>query len=247
MDALTSQASIAGYKAALVAADAYGRYFPMLMTAAGTAKPAQVLVLGVGVAGLSAIGTAKRLGAQVTGYDIRPETRDEVHSVGARFLDLAGVGVANGEGGYARALSESERAAQQEALQQRIGEFDVVITTALVPGRKPPQLVTREALKGMRPGSVVLDMAAGRHGGNVAGSEPGGDLLVADGVRLIGAGNLPSAMAPGASAAYARNVTALLVHLLHEGRPRVDLDDEILAAVVITHAGQSRLPAKVAR
>ncbi|GIH17929.1 NAD(P) transhydrogenase subunit alpha [Rugosimonospora africana] len=240
MDALTSQASIAGYKAALVAADAYGRYFPMLMTAAGTAKPAQVLVLGVGVAGLSAIGTAKRLGAQVTGYDIRPETRDEVHSMGARFLDLAGVTVADGEGGYARALSDAEREAQQEALQQRIGEFDVVITTALVPGRKPPLLVTQDALKGMRPGSVVVDIAAGPHGGNVEGSQPERSVLIADGVRLIGAGNLPSAMAPGASAAYARNITALLAHLIRDGVPRIDLTDEILAATVVSHAGQAR-------
>jgi NAD(P) transhydrogenase subunit alpha len=241
MDALTSQASIAGYKAALVAADAYGRYFPMLMTAAGTAKPAQVLVLGVGVAGLSAIGTARRLGAQVTGYDIRPETRDEVRSVGARYLELSGVGVANGSGGYARALSPAEREAQQEALQQRIGEFDVVITTAQVPGRTPPLLVTCAALKGMRPGSVVVDMAAGPHGGNVEGSQPGRDMLVADGVTLIGAGNLASAMAPGASTAYARNITAMIAHLLRDGVPRVDLDDEILAATVITHDGRSRL------
>jgi NAD(P) transhydrogenase subunit alpha len=240
MDALTSQASIAGYKAALVAADAYGRYFPMLMTAAGTAKPAQVLVLGVGVAGLSAIGTAKRLGAQVTGYDIRPETREEVRSVGARFLDLAEVSVANGEGGYARALTDAEREAQQEALQQRVGEFDVVITTALVPGRKPPLLVTLDALKGMRPGSVVVDMAAGPRGGNVEGSQPESSVTVADGVRLIGAGNLASAMAPGASAAYARNITALLAHLVRDGVPRIDVDDEILAATVITHGGQAR-------
>jgi NAD(P) transhydrogenase subunit alpha len=238
MDALTSQASIAGYKAALVAADAYGRYFPMLMTAAGTAKPAQVLVLGVGVAGLAAIGTAKRLGAQVTGYDIRPETRDEVVSVGARFLDLAGVTVADGVGGYARALTDEERQTQQEALQQRIGEFDVVITTALVPGRRPPLLVTAEAVKGMRPGSVVVDMAAGPLGGNVAGSEPDRDVLLADGVRIIGAANLPAAMAPGASAAYARNITALVAHLLPQGEPVIDPTDEIQEAVVLTHAGE---------
>jgi NAD(P) transhydrogenase subunit alpha len=238
MDALTSQASIAGYKAALVAADAYGRYFPMLMTAAGTAKPAQVLVLGVGVAGLAAIGTAKRLGAQVTGYDIRPETRDEVVSVGARFLDLTGVTVADGVGGYARALTDEERQTQQDALQQRIGEFDVVITTALVPGRRPPLLVTAEAVKGMRPGSVVVDMAAGPLGGNVAGSEPDRDVLLADGVRIIGAGNLPAAMAPGASAAYARNITALVAHLLPQGEPVIDPTDEIQAAVVVTHAGE---------
>jgi H+-translocating NAD(P) transhydrogenase subunit alpha len=242
MDALTSQAGIAGYKAALVAADAYGRYFPMLMTAAGTAKPAQVLVLGVGVAGLAAIGTARRLGAVVTGYDIRPETRAEVASVGARFLDLAAAAVADGTGGYARSLSDEERQAQQEALQQRVGEFDVVITTAQVPGRRPPLLVTAEAVKGMRPGSVVVDLAAGPLGGNVEGSAPDRDVLLADGVRVIGAGNLASAMAPGASAAYARNIAALVAHLLPAGEPVIDLTDELQAAMVVTHGGEARLP-----
>jgi NAD(P) transhydrogenase subunit alpha len=239
MDALTSQANIAGYKAALVAADAYGRYFPMLMTAAGTAKPAQVLVLGVGVAGLSAIGTCRRLGAQVTGYDIRPETREEVRSVGARFLDLAGVTVASGVGGYARALTDEERQAQQEALQQRIAEFDVVITTAQVPGRRPPLLVTAEAVKGMRPGSVVVDLAAGPLGGNVEGSRPDADVLLADGVRVIGAGNLPAAMAPGASAAYARNVTALITHLLPQGEVLIDPNDEVVGPMLVAHDGKA--------
>jgi H+-translocating NAD(P) transhydrogenase subunit alpha len=231
MDALTSQASIAGYKAAVLAADTYGGYFPMLMTAAGTAKPAQVLVLGVGVAGLAAIGTAKRLGAIVTGYDIRPETREEVRSVGARFLDL-GLTVSDGAGGYARALTDEEREAQQEALLERIGDFDVVITTALVPGRKPPLLVTEEALKGMRPGSVVIDLAAGPLGGNVQGVVPD-RTTVKDGVTLVGAGNLPSAMAPAASAAYARNLAAVTTHLAAN-----DLSDEILAAMVVTHEGR---------
>ena len=169
----------------------------MLMTAAGTSKPAQVLVLGVGVAGLSAIGTARRLGAQVTGYDIRPETRDEVRSVGAQFLDLPGISSGSGTGGYARALTDEERAAQQEALQERIGDFDIVITTAQVPGRRPPQLVTQEAVKGMKPGSVVVDIAAGPLGGNVEGSPASGSVVLPNGVTLIGAGNLPSAMAPG--------------------------------------------------
>jgi NAD(P) transhydrogenase subunit alpha len=237
MDALSSQANIAGYKAVLVAAEVYGRYFPMLMTAAGTSKPAQVLVLGVGVAGLSAIGTARRLGAQVTGYDIRPETREEVRSVGAKFLDLPGITSGSGEGGYARALSDQERAAQQEALQERIGDFDIVITTAQVPGRRPPQLVTQEAIKGMRPGSVVVDIAAGPLGGNVEGSPPGGSVVLSNGVTLIGAGNLPSAMAPGASAAYARNITAILTHLVRDGAPAIDLTDEIQGVVVVTHDG----------
>ena len=238
MDALTSQANIAGYKAVLVAADAYGRYFPMLMTAAGTSRPAQVLVLGVGVAGLAAIGVARRLGALVTAYDIRPETREEVRSVGGRFLDLPGVREGSGEGGYARALTEEERLAQQEALQQAIADFDIVITTALVPGKRPPVLVTHEALKGMRPGSVVVDLASGPAGGNVEGSRPDTTIVVADGISLIGAANLASAMAPGASAAYARNVTALVAHLLHDGRPVIDLTDEIQGAVVVTHGGE---------
>jgi NAD(P) transhydrogenase subunit alpha len=243
MDALTSQANIAGYKSVLVAAEAYGRYFPMLMTAAGTAKPAQVLVLGVGVAGLAAIGTARRLGALVTGYDIRPETREEVRSVGARFLDLPGVSSGSGEGGYARALTEEERQAQQAALQQRIGDFDIVIATALVPGRRPPQLVTQEALKAMRPGSVVVDIAASPLGGNVEGSQPGRHDVVADGVTLIGAGNLPSAMAPGASTAYARNIMALLAHITRDGEPTIDLTDEIQSAVVVTSGGEVVNPA----
>lgn len=242
MDALTSQASIAGYKAVLVAANAYGRYFPMLMTAAGVARPAQVLVLGAGVAGLSAIGTARRLGALVTGYDIRPQARDEVGSLGARFLELPGVdltgeGEAGGAGGYARALTGEERQAQQEALQQRISDFDIVITTAQVPGRRPPLLVTADAAKGMRPGSVVVDLAAGPSGGNVEGAQPDQEILVADGVTIIGAGNLASAMAPGASAAYSRNIAALLAHLVHDGAPVVDTTDEIQAAIVLSHDG----------
>jgi NAD(P) transhydrogenase subunit alpha len=237
MDALSSQANVAGYRAVLVAAQAYPRYFPLLMTAAGTARPAQVLVLGAGVAGLSAIGTARRLGAQVTGYDIRPATRSEIRSLGAKFLDLPGVESGAGEGGYARALSADEAAAQQRALDEAIGGFDVVITTAQVPGRKPPVLVTEEAVKGMRPGSVVVDMAAGPLGGNVAVSRPDATVVVADGVTVIGAGNLAASMPAGASTAYARNVAALLAVLVRDGAVRVDRDDEILAGVVVTHDG----------
>ncbi len=246
MDALSSQANIAGYRAALVAATAYGRYFPMLMTAAGTAKPAQVLVLGAGVAGLSAIGTTRRLGAMVSGYDIRPETRDEVRSMGARFLDLAAVQSGTGGGGYARALTAEERDAQQQALQERIAGFDVVITTAAVPGRRPPVLVTRAALDQMRPGSVVLDMAAGPLGGNVEGSAPDETLVVGDGVTLIGAGNLAASMPAGASTAYARNIAAMVAHVVHDGVLTIDLTDEILAAVVVSHAGGVFSPAVAA-
>jgi len=234
MDALSSQAGIAGYRAAILAANVYGGYFPMLMTAAGTAKPAQVLVLGAGVAGLAAIGTARRLGALVSGYDIRPQTRDEVRSMGAQFLELGGApATGDGTGGYARELTEAEREAQQAALQARIGEFDVVITTAQVPGRTPPVLVTAEALKGMRPGSVVVDLACGPLGGNVDGSAPERSVVVGDGVTVIGAGNLPATMAQGASAAYARNVTALVAHLVRDGALVLDPADEITAAILV--------------
>ena len=191
------------------------------------------------MAGLAAIGTARRLGAVVTGYDIRPETREEVQSLGARFLDL-GVTVSDGVGGYARALTDEEREAQQEALQERIGDFDVVITTALVPGRRPPLLVTEEALKGMRPGSVVVDIAAGRFGGNVEGVPVDGTVVVDDGVTVVGAGRLASAMAPAASAAYARNLSALTAHLVRDGAPVVDLADDIVGAITVTHEGSVR-------
>lgn len=238
MDALTSQANIAGYRAVLLAAATYERFFPMLTTAAGTAQPARVLVLGTGVAGLSALGTVRRLGAIATGYDIRPEAADEVRSTGARFLEL-GAAVSDGgaAGGYARALSLGERAAQQAALQVRIAEFDVVITTAQVPGRRPPVLVTRDALKSLRPGSVVVDLAAGPYGGNVEGCEAGQTLILENGVTLIGAGDLPCSMAAAASAAYARNIAATTALFVHDGALAVDLNDEIQNAIVIGHRG----------
>ena len=172
MDALTSQANVAGYKAALAAAAAFGRFFPLLITAAGTARPAKVLVLGTGVAGLQAIGTAKRLGAVVSAYDVRPQTKTEVESLGATFIELTSVGPAAGEGGYARALTEDERQAQQAELTGHIARHDVIITTAQVPGRRPPLLVTEDAIKAMAAGSVIVDMGAGPLGGNVAGSVP---------------------------------------------------------------------------
>ncbi|HEY4462618.1 MAG TPA: NAD(P) transhydrogenase subunit alpha [Streptosporangiaceae bacterium] len=238
MDALSSQANIAGYKAALVAAAAYGRFFPLLITAAGTARPAKLLVLGAGVAGLQAIGTARRLGAVVSGYDVRPATKSEVESVGATFIELTSVGSAAGEGGYARALSEEERAAQQAELAGHIARQDVVITTAQVPGRRPPVLVTEDALKAMAPGSVIVDMGASALGGNVAGSVAGQTVVTDGGVTVIGADNLPATVPGAASAAFARNISALLLHMTSEGALAVDTGDEIQAGVVITHDGK---------
>ncbi|MFL6110712.1 MAG: NAD(P) transhydrogenase subunit alpha [Catenulispora sp.] len=246
MDALTSQANVAGYKAALLAADSYDRYFPMLTTAAGTAKPAAVLVLGAGVAGLQAIATARRLGAVVTAYDVRPQSRGEVESLGARFLDLPAVESGAGEGGYARELTGEEQRAQREALDAHIAGSDIVITTAQVPGRRPPLLVTAAVLERMRPGSVVVDMAAGDLGGNVELSEPDKTTVLAGGVTLIGAGSLPSAMATAASTAYARNIGALLTHLVRDGALTIDPDDEIQAGVVVTYRGEVANPAVAA-
>jgi NAD(P) transhydrogenase subunit alpha len=235
MDALTSQANVAGYKAALVAADAYGGYFPMLITAAGTTRPAQVLVVGAGVAGLQAIATARRLGALVTGYDVREAAHADITSMGAAVLDLSSAS-ASAAGGYARALTEQEAAAQQEALAAAVGRFDVIITTAQVPGRRPPLLVTAAAVAALRPGSVIVDLAAGPLGGNVEGSAPG-TTTTGGGVTIIGAPNLPAAVPRAASVAYSRNVAALLGHFVHDGAFALPADDEISAAVVITHDG----------
>lgn len=243
MDALSSQANIAGYKAVLLAAAAYGGYFPMLTTAAGTMKPAGVLILGTGVAGLQAIGTARRLGAVVSAYDVRPAAREEVESLGARFLDLAAVDSAAGAGGYARELTEAERQAQQQELARHIARSDVVITTARVPGRRPPVLVTADALKAMRPGAVVVDMGASPLGGNVDGSVAETTTVLGSGVTVIGAGNLAATMAPAASTAYARNITTLLTALLKDGEPAIDLSDEVQAGVVVTWDGAVVNPA----
>jgi H+-translocating NAD(P) transhydrogenase subunit alpha len=243
MDALTSQANIAGYKAVLVAAAAFDRFFPLLITAAGTARPAKVLVLGTGVAGLQAIGTARRLGAVVSAYDVRPETKTEVESLGAKFIELTSVGPAGGTGGYARALTAEERQAQQDELAGHIASHDVVITTAQVPGRRPPLLVTADALKSMTAGSVIVDMGASALGGNVEGSVPGETVVTDSGVTVIGAANLPSTMAAAASAMYARNVSSLLLHMVQDGALAVDLSDELQAGVVITHGGRIVHPA----
>jgi NAD(P) transhydrogenase subunit alpha len=246
MDALTSQSSVAGYRAVLLAANHFDRFFPLLITAAGTSKPAAVLVLGAGVAGLQAIGTARRLGAVVSAYDVRPAARAEVASLGARFIELTSVESGAGEGGYARVLTDEEQAALQAELAEHIARHDVVITTAQVPGRTPPLMVSAATVKAMRPGSVIVDLAASDLGGNVEGSRPDQTVVTTNGVTIIGAPNLPSAMANGASAAYARNIGALLVALIRDGELAIDLDDEIQRGVVVTHGGQVVHPAVAA-
>jgi NAD(P) transhydrogenase subunit alpha len=243
MDALSSQANIAGYKAAVLGAAEFGRFFPLLITAAGTARPARVLVLGTGVAGLQAIGTARRLGAVVSAYDVRPETKTEAESVGATFIELTSVGPAAGDGGYARALTEEERSAQQDELAGHIARHDVVITTAQVPGRRPPLLITEDALKAMAAGSVIVDMGASALGGNVAGSVPDQTVVTENGITVIGAGALPATMPTAASAMYARNVSALLLYLIKDGELALDPDDELQSGVLISRDGAVVHPA----
>ncbi|MDX6658876.1 MAG: H+-translocating transhydrogenase subunit alpha [Solirubrobacteraceae bacterium] len=234
MDALSSQANVGGYKAALLGAEHSTRFYPMLMTAAGTIPPAKVLVLGAGVAGLQALATARRLGAQTTGYDVRPEVAEQVQSLGAKWLDL-GIDAA-GEGGYARELTEEERAQQQQALTDAIKTFDVVITTALVPGRKAPTLVTAEAIKGMKPGSVIVDLA-GEAGGNSELTTPG-EVTVEHDVTIVSPLNLPATMPEHASQLYARNVLALLELITGEdGAAHLDFSDEVVAGACITKEG----------
>jgi NAD(P) transhydrogenase subunit alpha len=238
MDALSSQANVGGYKAVLLAANTYGRYFPLLTTAAGTARPANVLILGIGVAGLQAIGTARRLGAVVKAYDVRAETKEQAESLGASFIVLKSVADASGEGGYARQLTPEEQAAQQAELNGHIATMDVIITTAQVPGRRPPLLVTAAAVAGMKPGSVIVDMAASALGGNVEQSEVGETTVTDNGVTIIAPDNLPATMPAGASAFYARNISALLLNFVKDGALQLDFEEEITAATVITHRGQ---------
>ena len=237
MDALSSQANVGGYKAVLIAANAYGRYFPLLTTAAGTAKPANVLILGIGVAGLQAIGTAKRLGAVVRAYDVRPETREQAESLGAQFVKLKTTIDATGAGGYARELTPEERSAQQAELNEVIGGMDVVITTAQVPGRKPPVLVTADAVAKMNSGSVIVDMAASALGGNCELSQAGQTIESPNGVTIIAPENLPASMPAGASAFYARNISNLLLGMVKDGVLHLDFEDEVTKATVVTRDG----------
>ena len=239
MDALSSQATVAGYEAALLGAEHLPRFFPMLMTAAGTVPPAKVLVIGAGVAGLQAIATARRLGAVTTGFDVRPVVREQIESLGANWLDL-GVTGGEAEGGYARELTSEEMTAQQQALEGRIADFDVVITTAAVPGRPAPKIIPASAVEAMRPGSVIVDLAA-ETGGNCELTEPG-EIVERAGVTLVGLTDLASTMPYHASTLYSRNVQALLLHLAPEGELTLDWSDEITSGACVAGKQEGAAP-----
>ena len=237
MDALSSQANISGYRSALIGAQELGRFYPMLMTAAGTIRPATVLVLGAGVAGLQAIATARRLGAVVQGFDVRAAVKEQVESLGAKFLEFDLGGDLEGAGGYAKELTPEQQARQQELMAEAIGKVDVVITTALVPGRRAPILVTEQAVKLMKPGSVIVDLA-GEAGGNCELSEPGESIIRHD-VKILAPLNVPSTMAEHASQLYARNIQALLGLMIDEsGQLSLDFEDEVIAGACITRGGE---------
>jgi NAD(P) transhydrogenase subunit alpha len=237
MDALSSQSNVAGYRAALLGAQEMGRFYPMLMTAAGTIRPATVLVLGAGVAGLQALATARRLGAVVQGFDVRAAVKEQVESLGAKFLEFDLGGDLEGAGGYAKELTAEQQAKQQELMAEAIGKVDVVITTALVPGRRAPILVTEAAVKLMKPGSVIVDLA-GEAGGNCELSEPGESVIRHD-VKILAPLNVPSTMAEHASQLYARNIQALLGLMVDEsGQLSLDFDDEVIAGACITRGGE---------
>jgi NAD(P) transhydrogenase subunit alpha len=236
MDALSSQASLAGYRAVLIAALELPRFYPMLTTAAGTIKPASVLVLGAGVAGLQAIATAKRLGAVVTAFDVRSVVKEQIESLGARFLDLKLEADGEGTGGYAKELAEEQQQRQREALAEAAGKFDVCITTAQIPGRRAPLLLTEQAVKNMKPGSVIVDLA-GESGGNVELTEAG-QTVERHGVKIVAPTNLPGEMPDHASQLYARNVAALLELMVKDGNLVLDFEDEVIAGACITRGGE---------
>ncbi|HEY9695017.1 MAG TPA: Re/Si-specific NAD(P)(+) transhydrogenase subunit alpha [Oculatellaceae cyanobacterium] len=236
MDALSSQGSVAGYKAVLIAAAALPKYFPMLTTAAGTIAPAKVFVIGAGVAGLQAIATARRLGAIVEAFDIRPAAKEEVQSLGAKFVEVKLEESTVAEQGYAKEVSEASKKRSQEVLTEHIKHSDVVITTAKVPGRKAPVLVTEEMVAQMKPGSVIVDIAA-EQGGNCACTEPGKDIQ-RNGVTIIGPLNLPATMPVHASQMYAKNVLSLVQYLIKDGNLQINFEDDIVSSTCITHAGE---------
>ncbi len=237
MDVLSSQAAVSGYKAVLIAAEAAPKFFPMLTTAAGTIRPSKVLIVGAGVAGLQAIATARRLGAQVEGFDVRPETKEQIESLGAKFLDL-GVSAA-GSGGYARELTAEEREQQQQALANHLKGIDVVVTTAAVPGRKAPRIISAAMVAGMKPGAVIVDIAA-ETGGNCELTEAGKTIVSANGVSVVGPVNLPSSAPVNASEMYARNLFNFLELSLKDGTLALDWEDELIAKTCVTHAGEIR-------
>ena len=237
MDVLSSQANISGYWAVVAAASRLSRYLPMLMTAAGTITPARVLVMGVGVAGLQAIGTAKRLGAVVEATDVRPETKEQVESLGGKFLEVTGVEYKQGQGGYAVEQSDEYKKKQTEIVAAALQRADVVITTALIPGRKAPILVTKAHVSSMKPGSVIVDLAA-RQGGNVEGCLPGQDAMTENGVLIMGPTNAPSALSTHASMTFSRNLEKLIVHLSADGAWNIRDDDEVQKGCVITRGGE---------
>jgi NAD(P) transhydrogenase subunit alpha len=238
MDALSSQAGVAGYKAVLIAAAALPKFFPMLTTAAGTIKPAKVFIIGAGVAGLQAIATARRLGAVVEAFDIRPAVKEEVQSLGAKFVEVTLQEETVAAGGYAKEISETSKQRTQEVIAEHVKNADVVITTAQVPGKKAPLLVTEEMVQQMNPGSVIVDLAADQ-GGNCAGTEPGKDV-VRHGVTIIGPINLPSSMPVHASQMYAKNISTLLQYMVKDGELQLNFEDDIIGSTCVTHAGEIR-------
>jgi NAD(P) transhydrogenase subunit alpha len=238
MDALSSQANIAGYKAVLLAAYRLPRYFPLLMTAAGTIRPAKVVIMGAGVAGLQAVATAKRLGAQVEVSDIRPAVKEQVQSLGGKFIELPMEETGEAAGGYAREMGEDFLRRQREIVARHVAAADVVVTTALVPGKAAPRLVTREMVAAMKPGSVIVDLAV-EQGGNVEGSRAG-EEVVDHGVTILGPANLPAETSHDASTVYARNVHNLLVDLVADGALRLDPADEVVDGALLTHEGEVR-------
>src|SRR5256886_7490557 len=238
MDVLSSRATVAGYRPALLAATATGRFFPMLVTAAGTLPPARVLVLGAGVAGLQAIATARRLGAVVSAFDVRPAVKEQVESLGAKFLQLDIAEQAEAAGGYAKQLSEETHRRELAFIAQHVKDADVVITTAAIPGKRAPILITAAAVQGMKPGAVIVDLAA-ETGGNCELTQPGSEI-VRNGVSILGPLNLASTLPRDASQMYAKNLSAFLGHVVQDGKLRLDFEDQIIRDTCVTHAGEVR-------